>query len=44
MSDAEFEKYVELMKECDAVGEIGLDYHWYKDTKKAQKELFIKAN
>ena len=42
MSDAEFEKYVELMKECDAVGEIGLDYHWYKDTKEAQKELFIR--
>ena len=42
MSDAEFEKYVELMKECDAVGEIGLDYHWYNDTKEAQKELFIR--
>ena len=25
-----------------SVGEIGLDYHWYKDTKEAQKELFIR--
>lgn len=37
-----FNKYCELMKQCDAVGEIGLDYHWYKDTKDKQKELFIK--
>ena len=35
-------QYFELMKTCDAVGEIGLDYHWYKDTKEQQKELFIK--
>ena len=25
-----------------AIGEIGLDYHWYKDNKEEQKELFIK--
>lgn len=37
-----FNKYVELMKQCDAVGEIGLDYHWYKDTKDKQIELFIR--
>ena len=37
-----FSEYVELMKECDAVGEIGLDYHWYPDTKEAQKALFIR--
>ena len=37
-----FSKYVELMKNCDAVGEIGLDYHWCKETKEEQKELFIK--
>jgi len=35
-------KYFELMKTCDAVGEIGLDYHWYKDTKQQQKSLFIR--
>lgn len=23
------------------IGEIGLDYHWYKDNKEAQKKLFI---
>ncbi len=37
-----FNKYVELMKQCDAVGEIGLDYHWYKDTRDKQIELFIR--
>ncbi len=42
MDDKTFDEYVRLMKECDAVGEIGLDYHWYKDTKEKQKELFIK--
>ena len=25
-----------------AIGEIGLDYHWYKDNKEEQKELLIK--
>lgn len=25
-----------------ALGEIGLDYHWYPDNKEEQKELFIK--
>ena len=42
MSDAEFEEYVKLMEKCDAVGEIGLDDHWYKDTKEAQRELFVR--
>ncbi len=42
MDDKTFEEYVSLMKNCDAIGEIGLDYHWYKDTKDKQKELFIK--
>lgn len=37
-----FNEFVSHMKECDAVGEIGLDYHWYKDTKDKQKELFIR--
>lgn len=42
MDEKTFNKYVELMSTCDAVGEIGLDYHWYKDTKDKQKELFIR--
>ena len=42
IDDKTFNEYVSLMKKCDAVGEIGLDYHWYKDTKEKQKELFIK--
>lgn len=42
ISDEEFNQYIEYVKECDALGEIGLDYHWYKDTKDKQKELFIK--
>lgn len=42
MSDETFNEYVSLMENCDAVGEIGLDYHWYKDTKDKQIELFIR--
>lgn len=44
LTDDEFEEYVKRMKEdeCDAIGECGLDYYWYKDTKEQQKELFIK--
>ena len=42
MSEDDFNEYIRLMKECDAVGEIGLDYHWYPDTKDKQKEFFIK--
>lgn len=42
ISEEEFNEYYKLMKEVDAIGEIGLDYHWYKDTKDKQKELFIR--
>lgn len=42
LSDEEFEEYVKYFKDVDAIGEIGLDYHWYKDTKEKQKELFIR--
>ena len=42
IDDVTFDKYLKLMEEADAIGEIGLDYHWYKDTKDKQKELFIK--
>ena len=38
------DKIEELIKnnKVYAVGEIGLDYHWVKDNKDKQKELFIK--
>lgn len=42
MNEDTFKEYERLMETCDAVGEIGLDYHWYKDTKDKQKELFIR--
>ena len=42
MDDNTFNTYMNLVKECDALGEIGLDYYWYKDTKDKQKELFSK--
>ena len=37
-----FEKYKELCAgdDCDAIGEIGLDYHWNKENKDRQKEIF----
>lgn len=35
------EEYYKYFKDVDAIGEIGLDYHWYKDTKEEQKRLFI---
>lgn len=42
LSDEEFNEYVKYFNDVDAIGEIGLDYHWYPDTKEKQKELFIK--
>lgn len=42
IDETEFNKYVSLMEKCDVIGEIGLDYHWYKDTRDKQIELFIR--
>lgn len=41
-SEEDFKQYVKYMKECDAIGEIGLDYHWNSDNKEEQKKLFIR--
>lgn len=38
----ELEKTIKSNKKVVAVGEIGLDYHWEKDNKEKQKELFKK--
>ena len=37
-----FERFAALFeeKECVAIGEIGLDYHWTSDNKEKQKEIF----
>ncbi len=37
-----FAKFADLYKEerCQAIGEIGLDYHWDKDNKQRQIEIF----
>ena len=40
----EIGKIEEIAKyeKCVAIGEIGLDYHWNKDNKELQKQVFIK--
>ena len=37
-----FHSYEKLYEDdrCDAIGEIGLDYHWNKENKERQKEIF----
>lgn len=42
LSEEEYKEFTKYFDEVDAIGEIGLDYHWYKDTKERQKEIFIK--
>ena len=44
VTDDLFEEYASLCKEkeCDAVGEIGLDYHWQKHNIEKQKEIFAR--
>ena len=44
VDDELFEIYAELCKEenCDAIGEIGLDYHWNKENRERQLEIFRK--
>lgn len=42
LSDEEYKAYEKYFDEADAIGEIGLDYHWYPETKEKQKALFIK--
>lgn len=39
-----FNKYVDIYKDdrCVAIGEIGLDYHWNKENKEKQIEIFEK--
>ncbi len=38
--DLEIIKKFAQNKKCEAIGEIGLDYHWMSSTKKVQKEFF----
>ena len=42
IDDKRFEEYKKYFKDADAIGEIGLDYHWRKDNKELQKEYFIR--
>lgn len=38
----EIKKLVQANTKVVGIGEIGLDYHWQKDNKEMQKEIFIK--
>lgn len=42
ISEKEFNEYEKYFNEVDAIGEIGLDYHWNSDNKETQKEMFIR--
>ena len=39
-----FQSYEKLYEEesCEAIGEIGLDYHWNKENRERQKEIFAR--
>ena len=41
ISEDKKQEFYKYFKDADAIGEIGLDYHWYKDTKEEQKRIFI---
>lgn len=44
VSDDDFEELEKVLydQKADAVGEIGLDYHWYPEQKEIQKKIFKK--
>ena len=44
INDEKFNEFASLFKEneCDAIGEIGLDYHWNKENKEKQIDIFSK--
>lgn len=42
IDEERFKDYSKYFEDVDAIGEIGLDYHWSKDYKDKQKEYFIR--
>lgn len=42
LSNEEYKEYSKYFDEVDAIGEIGLDYYWAKESKEIQKEVFIR--
>lgn len=42
IDEERFKDYTKHFNAVDAIGEIGLDYHWNKEFKDKQKEYFIK--
>lgn len=41
ISEKDKQEYYKRFEEVDAIGEIGLDYYWFPETKELQKPLFI---